>query len=173
MRRLDDLIGRCRRHIPRDSRRARIFEPIAWMITFRGSTRSTLRFIHHHGITVGAGPFAGLRYPRSAVLHVPGLVPRLAGTYELEVRQIVEALARSQPELLINIGAADGYYAVGLALRCPMRNVIAYEADPYRVHVSSHVARLNNVGDRIDLRGVCTVEALARLSPPLGTVRDL
>jgi hypothetical protein len=174
MGRLVDLIDRCWRHIPRDSRLARILEPLASMfIVFRvqrGSTRSILRFVRRHGVKVGAGPFAGLKYPRSAVLQVLYLVSRLAGTFELELHGVVETLIRSRPSLLINIGAADGYYAVGMALRCPDADVIAYEANPLRSRVCSRVARLNGVENRLDLRGVCTADALARLDPSPGAV---
>jgi hypothetical protein len=173
MGRLVDLIGRWRQRVPPDSRLARILDPLASVFNVfrvqRGSTLSMLRFIRHHGVTVGAGPFAGLRYPRSAVLRVLFLVPRLAGTFELELHGVLEKLIRSRPGLLVNIGAADGYYAVGMALRCPDTEVIAYEADPHRSQVCWRVARLNGVEDRVDLRGVCTADALTRLRPPPGT----
>lgn len=93
----------------------------------------------------------------------------MAGTYELELHEVVETLIRSRPRLLINIGAADGYYAVGMALRCPDAEVVAYEADPYYARICAQVARLNAVGGRIDLRGSCTAEALAQLNPQPGT----
>ena len=166
MRRVVDLIDRCNRRIPRDSRRARVFEPLARMLKFRGTTRFTLRFVRHHGLTVGAGPFAGLRYPRSALLHASGLVTQLAGTYELELHGVVEALVRAQPRLIVNIGAGDGYYLVGMALRCPDAHLVGFEADPYRARVCADLARFNAVTDRLDLRGACTAEGLARLDPP-------
>ena len=79
----------------------------------RGSTRAILRFVRRYGFTVRAGPFAGLTYPRSAVLQMPSFTSRLAGTYESELHPVIETLVRSQPRLLINLGAGDGYYAVG------------------------------------------------------------
>ncbi len=166
-----DLIGRTRRRIPRDSRRARAFEPLASILTvYRGSFRPTLAYARRHGLDVKTGPFAGMRYPRSAVLEIPGLVPHLVGTYELELHPIVEKLIAAAPELVVNIGAGNGCYAVGIALRCPQARVVAYEADPYMASICTRIARFNGVEDRIDLRATCTVEALAELEPPPGTV---
>jgi predicted O-methyltransferase YrrM len=127
-----------------------------------------LRYVRRHGLIVGAGPFAGLEYPRSAILHVPGLVTRLAGTYELELRAVLEDLIAARPPLIVDIGAGEGYYAVGMALRCPDARVLAFEADPYNSRACSELARLNGVEDRLELRGRCTVRELAELSPPPG-----
>lgn len=165
-----ELVGRLRRHIPRGGRAARIFEPAAGILTtYRGSLGPTLRFVRHHGLTVGAGPFRGLSYPRSAILHVPGLPTRLAGSYEAELHQAVEELIGTAPPLVVNIGAGEGYYAVGLALRCPQARVIAFEADPYNARLLRELARRNGVAERVEIRGTCTVAELAELDPPAGT----
>jgi hypothetical protein len=170
MRRLIEPIDRYRQRTRRDGRLIQILEPLHQMLAVhRGSLLPTMRFVRHHGFRVGGGPFAGVRYPRSAILCIPGLVPHLAGTYELELHEAVEALIRSQPNLIINIGSGEGYYAVGMARRCPGAKVLAYEADPYRARISSKVARLNGVDDRIDQQGVCTLDALADLRPPAAT----
>ena len=134
----------------------------------RGALRPILRFLRRYGFTVRAGPFVGLRFPRSTVLQMPSRVPHLAGTFEAELHPVIEAIVKSRPSLLINLGAADGYYAVGMALRLPDTRVTAFEADPVRFRLCSRVARLNET--RIDLRGLCTVEALAALDATGATV---
>jgi len=173
MRALLDLIYRAWRRIPRDSRLGRSLEPVASALDVlriqRGSNRFILRFARRYGRTVRAGPFAGLRYPRSALFEVLWLTPRLAGTFELELHGAVEALVRSQPRLLVNIGAADGYYAVGMAMRCPGTRVVAYESDRPRSRVCSRVSRLNRVEERVEVCGTCTPDDLVRLNPPRPT----
>jgi hypothetical protein len=134
----------------------------------RGALRPIFRFLRRYGFTVRAGPFAGLRYPRSTVLQMPSRVPHLAGTFEAELHPVIEAIVKSRPSLLVNLGAADGYYAVGMALRLPNTQVTAFEADPVRFRLCSRVARLN--GTKIDLRGLCTVRALAALDATGATV---
>ena len=100
---------------------------------------------------------------------MPSRVPHLAGTFEAELlHPVIEAMVKSQPSLFVNIGAADGYYAVGMRLRLPDSQVITFEADPVRFRICSRVARLN--GTKIDLRALCTVEALAALDTTDATV---
>jgi hypothetical protein len=165
-----ELIERIRARISREGKIVRAFEPFASMLTVnRGLLLPTLRFVRHNGLVVRAGPFADLRYPRSAIAHVPGLATRLAGTYELEISSVVEQLVDAAPGVLVNIGAGDGYYAVGAAHRRPGLRTIAFEADPYQAGICAELISANGVADRVELRGTCTTEALAELGPPPGT----
>ena len=171
MRRRAQLLERIRGRIPREHALVRAFEPVASSLTTtRGLLLPTLRFVRHHGLTVGSGPFAGLRYPRGALLHVPGLATRLAGAYELELAPAVEDMISRHPRLVVNIGAGDGYYAVGMAIRCPDAHVVVYEADPYQAWVCDGLARANGVAERIAIRPTCQPEDLAALNPPSETV---
>jgi hypothetical protein len=175
MRRLIDFIDRLRRRSPRDGLALQVLEPLYQAVAIhRGELGPTLRFVRHHGLTCQAGPFSGMRYPRSAVIRVQGLVASLAGTYELELHPAIESLIASGPRVLVNIGAGDGYYAVGMARRCPDLRVIAYEADPYRVPICRQLSLRNGVNDRIDLRGVCTPDDLSALpsQPRMAVIAD-
>ncbi len=157
---MGDLV---RRLLPRS-----LWPTLDLFLVQRGALRPILRFLRRYGLTVRAGPFAGLKYPRSAVLQMPSRVPHLAGTFEIELHPVIEAIVKSRPSLFVNVGAADGYYAVGMRIRLPNAEVIAYEADPVRFRLCSRVARLN--GTNIDLRALCTVEALAALDATGATV---
>jgi hypothetical protein len=107
----------------------------------------TRRFVAWHGLEVSGGPFAGLEYPDRTPL---SLLPKLLGIYERELHGAIEEAVRSRPEAIVNIGAADGYYAVGLALRCPGASVIAFEADPTQRALLSQVAGINHVPLQIE-----------------------
>src|SRR5262245_23301735 len=108
----------------------------------RRAARATRRFAAWHGLTVSGGPFAGLRYPGLEPL---SLGPKLLGLYERELHGAVEDAIRAQPGVIVNVGAADGYYAVGLARRCPDARVVAYEADPAQRALLQRVASANGV----------------------------
>ena len=108
----------------------------------------TRRFVAWHGLTVSGGPFAGLIYPDQQPLT---LAPKLLGIYERELHPAIEAAIRAQPDVIVNVGAADGYYAVGLARRCPEATVIAYEADAQQRELCRRVAAANGV--QVDIRG--------------------
>lgn len=107
---------------------------------------------------VVAGPFAGLIYVATA--RGSSIGPKLLGTYELELREIVEgAIARAYP-IVINIGAGEGYYAVGLAKRLPATRFICFDADPSNQEQIKTLAKLNGVEAQIDVRGFCDDAAL-------------
>src|SRR5438105_426555 len=81
---------------------------------FKGLLEADLR-----ELTVLDGPFRGLRYPSASSLH-SGLLPKLLGTYEAELHGPIEHLLKSRTYgAVVDVGAAEGYYAVGFALRCP------------------------------------------------------
>ena len=101
------------------------------------------------GATVAAGPFAGLTYPARA--SEGGLAPRLMGAYEASLHPVIETvIARAYPQIL-DIGCAEGYYAVGLARRMPGSTVLARDMNPAARNLCAEMARLNGVEDRVHI----------------------
>lgn len=125
--------------------------------------RPTRRFVRRHGLTVQAGPFAGMKYPRSAVGRAEQLVPKLLGSYESELHGAIDGLVGPDWEQVVDIGAGDGYYAVGLALRCPNATVRGWEMNPLPARVALELARANGVEARVELGGECRLENLRAL----------
>ena len=110
------------------------------------------------GWRVLSGPFRGLRYVPEAVGSVHA--PKLLGTYESELRPQVEALVSRAPDLVVNVGAGEGYYAVGLARRLPHARIVAFEADARGRDLTGRMAALNGVGARVEVRGLCALADL-------------
>jgi hypothetical protein len=108
---------------------------------------------------VHAGPFAGMRYVDESVGSC--FIPKLLGTYERELVREIEWICRRQPDLIIDIGAAEGYYAIGLALRIAHARVVAFEQDEAGQTALRAMAQLNGVSDRLTVRGRCEPEDLA------------
>src|SRR5262245_40199813 len=86
-----------------------------------------LELVAHRGTEgrVGSGPFKGMKYGNRSV--GSAFIPKLIGIYERELWDVVEDACAMTPSLVIDIGAAEGYYAVGLAMRLPFTRVIAFE----------------------------------------------
>lgn len=107
-----------------------------------------------------SGPFKGLRAPGSGTgdAHYTFLL----GIYERSLVPVIEAVIARAPATIIDVGAGWGYYALGLAARCPGSQVIGYEIDPTRADLIRKYRRLNGLDERVDVRGACTVEALAQ-----------
>lgn len=65
------------------------------------------------GGVILSGPFKGLMYPRESV--GSAWAPKLLGTYESELSPTIERIVSGGYRSVVDIGAAEGYYAVGLA----------------------------------------------------------
>jgi hypothetical protein len=107
---------------------------------------------------VASGPFQGRASIRESV--GSQWTPKLLGTYEIELATVIEDIVLRGPARIVDIGAAEGYYAVGLAVRLPATTVVAFEAEDASHPLLEHLAKLNGARDRIELRGLCTSETL-------------
>jgi hypothetical protein len=115
-----------------------------------------------------AGPFRGMRIELSP-LSSRHLLGYILGSQELELREVIGDIIARGYRTILNIGAADGYYAVGLAIRSPAAHVEAFEALPELHPLIARTAAVNGVSDRIAIRGTCTAPLLqARLDAAEG-----
>lgn len=121
------------------------------------------------GCRVRSGSFAGLRYGPNSV--GSAYIPKLLGIYERELSAQVESICSSKPQLIVDIGAAEGYYAIGLATRNPQAKVVAFEMESRGQSALREMASLNNVAERVRICGKCEASdlaaALAEISNPV------
>ncbi|MFT2210266.1 hypothetical protein ACLJYM_00075 [Rhizobium giardinii] len=115
-----------------------------------------------------SGPFQGMKLLLSPVSsrHLLGY---LLGTQELELHPIVETVIRQNYGTVINVGVADGYYAIGFARRMPSTRIVGFEGLPEHHEPFWQTARMNGVADRIRVEGFCDTadlqNALAAAGP--------
>lgn len=100
---------------------------------------------------VYSGPFKGMHYIETSF--GSAYVPKLIGIYERELIPQVEEICTQHPSLIVDVGAAEGYYAVGLALRNPKAHVVAFEMQEQGRQLLAEMAQLNHVADRLEIRG--------------------
>ncbi len=118
--------------------------------------------ISHCGTAVMGGPFKGLRYNETCLLS-HGNTQLLLGTYEIELHPWLEQVLSNKYERIVDIGAAEGYYAVGMAMRTATV-VDAYEtAGPVR-RMCREMARLNGVNDLVRVHSWCDSKTLRKLN---------
>lgn len=114
------------------------------------------------GSMVRLGPFKGMRYVETA--QGSAYIPKLLGIYERELTPQIENLVSQHPKLIVDLGAAEGYYAIGLARCLGDTRVIAFEMEPSGQAALREMSVLNQVDGRMDIRGKCEpadlVEAL-------------
>lgn len=122
-------------------------------------------FVQQHGWIVQSGPFAGMVLPDRAAWGDGDLLPKLLGCYEAELQETVNEIVAVAPDLIINIGAAEGYYAVGLARLLPDSFVHAFDTDAGAQEICRAAANLNDVASRMFVTGECTQGLLQAILP--------
>jgi len=108
-------------------------------------------FIAREGARVRGGPFAGMEYVTEAA--EGALIPRLLGTYESELHPFFKAFAAAGVETVIDVGCAEGYYAVGLARLMPHAVVHAFDIDEAARKACAELAAKNGVAERVQIGG--------------------
>jgi 2-polyprenyl-3-methyl-5-hydroxy-6-metoxy-1,4-benzoquinol methylase len=95
--------------------------------TSRRIDRITRAIVKRHGLVVLDGPFAGMRYvPQAAG---SSLLPKLLGCYEAELHPTLTSVFSLNYRQVVDVGCAEGYYAVGLATRILEARVFAFDTD--------------------------------------------
>ena len=107
---------------------------------------------------VHSGPFAGMKFADGVTERLN--LPNLLGTYEKELNPFIEKACELNFRHIVVVGAADGYYAVGMSLRNPQAQVIAFERDSDSQCKLTRMATTNGVQSRIEIRGQCEPEDL-------------
>jgi hypothetical protein len=142
--------------------------PIPWLARLRialGGVREAARIemvdrVAHAvcGGRVRGGPFAGMRYLPG--LHHTSSSAKLVGAYESDLFTVVAWAQRAGFDRIVNVGAAEGYYAVGLARSVPHAQVEAFEIDARRRVELTKMAAGNAVQSRIGVHGLADPGAL-------------
>jgi hypothetical protein len=104
------------------------------------------------GSMVAAGPFAGMRLDYE--LFRVDASPKFLGTYEQELHRVIERAIQLHPKYVLNVGCAEGFYAVGLAIRLSDAQVFAADADPKALSATMKNAQLNGVSARVHPVGI-------------------
>jgi hypothetical protein len=107
-----------------------------------------------------------MRYVEDAVGST--VQPKLLGIYERELWDTMERACKIEFNTIIDIGAAEGYYCIGLALRIPNAANIAFEMEPAGQQLIRQMAALNGVASRVDVRGRCEIDDLKAALPLRG-----
>jgi len=100
---------------------------------------------------IRAGPFAGMDY---VVQSAEGaLLPRMLGIYERELHSDLAEFAAQSLDNIVDIGCAEGYYAVGLARMMRCVTVHAFDIDEVAQRRCRLLAQANGVEDRVRVSG--------------------
>lgn len=105
------------------------------------------------GGIVQSGPFAGMKLGAERCWDDGNLGCELLGCYEAELHPAIEReiirLNRLKAPKVVNVGCAEGYYAVGIARRVPQATMYAVDISEAAFEVMMKSAAENGVADRI------------------------
>lgn len=109
------------------------------------------------------GLFKGMKYPSLESVK-SSLYPKLIGSYERELYDIFEIIKGKNYSQILDVGCAEGYYAVGLGLIFPQSKVFGYDTDERARELCFSMAELNGLENRLFLKNRCTSQELNKFT---------
>ena len=105
--------------------------------------------LKHQSTLVMEGPLAGLDFIEQSAegCHIA----KLLGCYEQPLLPFIEEAIKANYPKILNIGCAEGYYAVGMARKMPNTQMYAFDLDTNAQKVCAELALKNGVSERITI----------------------
>lgn len=104
------------------------------------------------------GPFKDLKLTNKNVFGSE--IPKLLGCYEKEINTaLISALAHN-PKVICNIGAAEGYYALGCAKYQSVKKALVFEALELGQELIRANLQANAIDAEVEINGLCDEQML-------------
>ncbi len=104
------------------------------------------------------GPFKGIKYPSIDITELT-LAPKITGSYEMQLAPLINQLAVKRYNNILDIGCAEGYYAVGFARMFPGSTIHCYDINEADLKFCQKMAALNNLSN-LTFNNFCSPEIL-------------
>ena len=117
---------------------------------------------------VGFGPFAGMKISPTGWWDQTDLASKILGFYEAEVLDVLLRLDKARYPYFVDLGAADGYYAIGAAYSGMFRKSFCFEMSAQGRAVIQTNAALNQVSESMEVFGYADSDfdkALPQIDP--------
>ena len=114
------------------------------------------------------GFFKGMKYPSFDSV-CSTIFPKIIGSYEAELKDTIQQIIQNNYNVIIDVGCAEGYYAVGLAMQSNA-TVLAYDTDANARKLCLEMATLNSVQDKIQIKETFTIDDIKNLDSTKKTV---
>lgn len=113
--------------------------------------------------TVQCGPFEGTRLVRSNWRGMPDWASMLLGFYELEVLNLIADILPREANFFVDIGAAEGYYPVGVVFSGLASRAYAFELDPRGRRTIVENSVLNEISGAVEIVAEATEQSIAQI----------
>jgi hypothetical protein len=104
------------------------------------------------------GPFTGIKYPSIDITELT-LVPKIVGSYEQQLLPVLNEIASKEYATVIDVGCAEGYYAVGLARMFPDAVIHCYDINQHDLDFCKAMANLNGLNN-LTFNNFCSPQTL-------------
>ncbi len=115
----------------------------------------TALFLQNNPKVVQGGPFTGLQYVDKAV--GSNYLHKLVGSYEAVLHPVWSKIFQKHFDTVIDIGAAEGYYLVGLGQKFPQTKLVGFETESRGRDLIAEMYQKNNLQNELILEGTATV----------------
>ena len=119
---------------------------------------------------VGYGPLKGLRLADDAWWGAPDKASMLLGIYEQELLETLCSKPLTDRSYFIDIGAADGYYGIGLVTAGFYKKSFCFEISEKGRQTIQEGARVNRVSEKVEVFGAADHTLAQQL--PQGCIDD-
>jgi hypothetical protein len=113
-------------------------------------------YIFQDELKVVSGPFAGMNYLRKSV--GSSFLPKIFGTYEMELHAALDKLPVFDTGY--DIGAAEGYYAIGMLTSGRCKKMVAWEMESSGRQLLKELAARNGMSQQVRIEGECNPDIL-------------
>jgi hypothetical protein len=127
--------------------------------------KTSIQLKNYLRFKINDGPFKGMSYISKSSGSV--FLPKITGTYECELHDVIQEIYNSNYTLLIDVGAAEGYYAAGFAYLNRNNSkfkVLAYDIDSQAKENLSKLIRLNKLVDKVSINHLFELELLKKFN---------
>ena len=110
-------------------------------------------------LKVKHGPFQGMQFISEAAVGST-LLPKLLGSYEAELQPVLDQILLKNYSAIVDVGCAEGYYAIGLGLRFPDAQIYAFDTDEQAQKLCVRIGQINALAARLHVGAFCDAEKL-------------
>jgi hypothetical protein len=113
--------------------------------------------------TVAYGPLKGMSFNRNVWWGTYDGITKMLGVYELHVLERLIELSKKGHSTFIDIGAADGYFAVGMVYSKAFDQTYCFEISRHgQEHIRSN-AKTNSCADQVIIKGEAEYDSLKEI----------
>ena len=159
------MIGRLIRNLQKDGLPFFIVRGVAKLlrvnIGFKRAKDKAWKILEEqYGLIIAYGPFKGMKLSENLSWSKEDRITQTLGIYEEHVLNKLIYFSNKGSKRFIDIGAADGYFAVGMAFSKIYKEVYAFEIEQKRQQIIKENAARNSCSERVTVYGQVNVTLL-------------